>query len=342
MKTSGAAYTFLAIAARFYGAYAAEKSALLMIDVQNCFCEGNVTSTGEDGSLSVEDTASLIPVLNELREEKACLFDSVVRSQDFHPSNHISFGPTHGLDPFSHLAGKGELPLRCVSPASGLMMDASCCPTYHVDPSSIDCETQLCPATTTDAVLEAPACTICQETPEECFDTTQAMWTNHCLQDGDSDFPSMLNTLSTDVIVQKGTGTFVDAYSAFFDNTQRLKSELDNTLQNMDVTTLYVVGIATDYCVYYSALDALKLGYKVVVIEDATRGIAPETVEAALVDMAEKGAAIVNVADIMAMECPAKEVPSPASSSAITVGIGSHNSILVAVGFVLLAACVMM
>ena len=296
------------------------KAALLMIDVQNCFCEGNITSSGEPGSLSVAETASLIPVLNSMREEKSCLFDSVVRSQDFHPPGHISFGPTHGLEPFSHLFGKGELPLMCVSPASGLLTDASCCPTYHVNPDLLDCETQLCPVTASDEVLSAPACSICKETPEECFETTQAMWTNHCLMEGDSDFPSALMTMDTDVIVQKGTGAFVDAYSAFADNTKRLKSDLDSTLQGLGIETLYVVGIATDYCVYYSALDALELGYEVFVVEDATRGIAPATIAAALADMEEKGATIITVADVMATECPAEPESSLSASISSTAG----------------------
>jgi len=324
----------------------AAKAALLVIDVQNCFCEGNVTSSGEPGSLSVEDTASLIPVLNALREEKSCLFDSVVRSQDYHPTNHISFGPTHGLEPFSHLSGKGELPLLCVSPASGLMTDASCCPSYHVNPEAIDCETQLCPLTATDAVLSAPACVICKESPDECFETTQAMWTNHCLVEGDSDFPSTLLTMDTDVIVQKGTGTFVDAYSAFADNTKRLSSDLDQTLKNLEIETLYVVGIATDYCVYYSVLDALELGYNVKVIEDATRGIAAQTVTAALEDMKLKGAEIITIADVMTMECPSSSPPlivaeepeqssvgdeSVSSSSSPTAGVVDAAKILGAV-----------
>jgi len=320
MKISSLAIITIAMQAfqfRWSSATAADKTALLMVDVQNCFCEAGITSSGQPGSLSVEDTNSLIPILNSLREEKSCLFDSVVRSQDFHPTNHISFGPTHGLEPFSHLSEKGELPLVCVTPESGLMTDASCCPTYHVDSFAVDCEIQLCPATATDAVLSSPACSICKEKPDECFETTQAMWTNHCLQDGDSDFPKLLMTLSTDIIVKKGTGVFVDAYSAFSDNTKRLKSDLDNTLKNLGVQTLYVVGIATDFCVYYSVLDALELGYDVKIIKDATRGIVQESIDAALADMAEKGAEIITVADVMATECPtASSEPTSTSASA--------------------------
>merc|ERR1711933_31396 len=68
--------------------------------------------------------------------------------------------------------------------------------------------------------------------------------------------------------------------------------------------TLFVVGIATDYCVYYSVLDAIQLGYKVKVVLDGTRGIANATVDAAVDDMIEKGAEIITSDDVFAMECP--------------------------------------
>merc|ERR1712048_541622 len=73
-----------------------------------------------------------------------------------------------------------------------------------------------------------------------------------------------------------------------------------------EVKTLYVVGIATDYCVYYSVLDAIELGYKVKVVLDGTRGIANVTVDAAVNDMIEKGAEIITAADVLAMECPSE------------------------------------
>ena len=347
MKTSSTTLAFITVVLQLLqlstaAAAGTSKTALLMIDVQNCFCEGDVTSSGEPGSLAVEDTASLIPILNSLREEKSCLFDSVVRSQDYHPPDHISFGPTHGLEPFSHLFGKGELPLLCVSPESGLMTDASCCPSYHVDPEAMDCETQLCPLTATDAVMSAPACTICKESPDECFETTQAMWTSHCLMEGDSDFPSTLMTMDNDVIVQKGTGRFVDAYSVFADNTKRLRSDLDETLKSLEIETLYFVGIAAEYCVCDSALDALELGYNVKVIEDAIRGITPETTNAALTDMKLKGAQIVTVADVMAMDCPMPPVeePEPASVAASASSTGIAANILGAAAIVVLSILV--
>ena len=295
------------------------RSICCVFALQECFMDANGTSTGEPGSLSVADTNEIIPIINQIRAEKSCAFDVVVRSQDYHPENHISFGPTHGLEPFSHLAGKGELPLTCVNPQSGKTKDASCCPTYHIAP--YDCETKLCPVT--DAVLEqksavpmdSPACTICKDTPEECYETTQAMWTNHCLQEGDSSFPPKLNTEPTDIVVQKGGNLYVDAYSAFMDNTRKLKTELDDILKDKEVDTIYIMGIATDYCVYYSTVDALMLGYEVYLVLDACRGIAPDTIEVALADMESKGAKIVNSTDVFALECVADDEPEEVDSS---------------------------
>jgi hypothetical protein len=122
----------------------ADGTALIISDVQACFMEAAGTLSGADGSLSVANTAEIIPMLNSIRAERSCLLDTGIRSQGYHTvAQHISFGPTNGLAPFAHLAGKGELLLTSVNPSSGLAEDASCCPTYHVEP--YDCDTFLCP-----------------------------------------------------------------------------------------------------------------------------------------------------------------------------------------------------
>lgn len=302
------------------------KTALLVVDVQDCFMEASGTASGQAGSLAVADTAAIIPLINNMRTEKNCLFDVVVRSQDFHPVNHISFGPTHGLQPFAHLSGKGGLPLVCINPSSGFTADASCCPKYHITP--YDCDVTLCPdvaasdaASSLEEILSSPACSVCRDTPDECFETDQAMWTNHCLQEGDSNFPPSLITEETDIVVQKGGNQYVDSYSAFMDNTRKLKTQLDDILVENEVGTIYVVGIATDYCVYFSTIDAIGLGYHVKLVLDATRGIANETVNAALADMEDKGAKILNYSDVMAMECPTKEEESRGSGSAVALHV---------------------
>jgi len=289
---------------------AAEKSALLVIDVQDCFLEKDTTS-GSPGSLEVP-ASHIIPLINSMRQQKSCLFDEVIFTQDYHPGGHISFASSHGLSPFAHLDGKGSLPLTCILPDSGAAMDAACCPTTLVDNSSVDCETQLCAPnsfTYPPAMTDNPACTTCVISPELCFETTQAMWTDHCLQTGDSTFPPSLDKRTEDLVVQKGKNQFVDAYSGFMDNTQNVKTELDSKLQEKGITHLYVVGIATDVCVRWSVRDALdaKTGsYQVTIISDAMAPVMGDYSNHwdAIKSMVDEGAINTTTAEILEMSCP--------------------------------------
>lgn len=163
--------------------------------------------------------------------------------------------------------------------------------------------TPACPLTDSPAT-KSSACDVCASEPDKCFDTWQAMWTVHCLQDGDATFPPTLTTAATDIIVQKGTNKYVDAYSAFMDNTKTLKTELDDTLKANEITKLYVAGIATDVCVFFTAMDGIDLGYEVVLIEDASAGIAPSAITSAIETMEANGAVMTTSTDILAMDCP--------------------------------------
>jgi nicotinamidase/pyrazinamidase len=74
-------------------------------------------------------------------------------------------------------------------------------------------------------------------------------------------------------VVYKGTHPEIDSYSTFFDNARRQQTDLHRYLQDAGITDIYLCGLATDYCVLYSSLDALELGYSVIVIENACRGV---------------------------------------------------------------------
>eukprot|EP00403_Amphidinium_massartii_P012309 CAMPEP_0178410416 /NCGR_PEP_ID=MMETSP0689_2-20121128/20968_1 /TAXON_ID=160604 /ORGANISM="Amphidinium massartii, Strain CS-259" /LENGTH=357 /DNA_ID=CAMNT_0020031591 /DNA_START=31 /DNA_END=1104 /DNA_ORIENTATION=+ len=326
-------------------------SALVVVDVQDCFLPG--------GSLAVTDADRIIPKLVEIYQNKSCLFDVVVLTQDYHPAHHISFGSTHGLPPFSDLPvavgglGKGELSLTCVNPQSGTTADASCCPTYYLDSSRFDCSTQLCPgdgasswsySVNMSSIVEGnPACSICSATPENCFETSQRMWTDHCEQSGDSTLSSELNGAVQDfVLIQKGSNQYVDAYSAFMDNSRNLQTTLDATLQERGVTHIYLAGIATDVCVSFTAMDALLNStgdYAVTVIGDATAGIFPSTEAAALAEFeATNGITVMNTSDILAMECPS----ATAAPDSVTSG-GLRLTLSATLAFALLlvhAVCV--
>lgn len=102
----------------------------------------------------------------------------------------------------------------------------------------------------------------------------QVLWPDHCVQGSvGADFHNALNTNLADMIVRKGFNPAIDSYSAFFENDKKTPTGLHGYLQTRQVEKLDLVGLATDFCVAYSALDAAKLGYKVRVIEKATRAI---------------------------------------------------------------------
>ena len=91
----------------------------------------------------------------------------------------------------------------------------------------------------------------------------------------------------------------IDSYSAFYDNGAISETELNDKLIGLDVDTLYIVGLALDYCVFYSAKDAIGLGFKVYVVEDATRGISPEGISNAKQDMKDSGIKIIQSSEIL-------------------------------------------
>jgi nicotinamidase/pyrazinamidase len=103
---------------------------------------------------------------------------------------------------------------------------------------------------------------------------TQVLWPHHCIIGSTgANFKSGLNTNSADMIVRKGYNPGIDSYSAFFENDHVTQTGLHGYLQERGVTELTMVGLATDFCVKFSALDGAKLGYRVNIIESACRGI---------------------------------------------------------------------
>lgn len=186
---------------------AVAKTALLIIDVQNDFCEG--------GALAVPEANTIIPVINALRERVD--FDCVAVTQDWHPSGHVSFFESHSGNP--------------------------------------------------DAALFAP---LKLEDGSE-----QVMWPTHCAQGSKgAEFHPGIHLKETDLIVQKGTSLDTDSYSGFFDNRSASQTKLDGLLRERGIEAVVCVGLAYDFCVGSTAIDAAKLGYRVFVAEDATRAVA--------------------------------------------------------------------
>lgn len=131
----------------------------------------------------------------------------------------------------------------------------------------------------------------------------QMMWPDHCVQNSkDAEFHPDLHIGSIDFIQQKGQNPAVDSYSAFRDNDQAALTGLAAYLRSQGVTKLDICGLATDYCVKFSALDAVEMlpGVNVRFIEDASRGIDPAGVKAAIDDMRARGVAVISSKDALA------------------------------------------
>lgn len=102
----------------------------------------------------------------------------------------------------------------------------------------------------------------------------QVLWPTHCVQGTKgAEFHADLRTDPAQLIVRKGFRSGIDSYSAFFENDRTTATGLEGYLKNRGVTSVTLVGLATDYCVAYSALDAARLGFRATVLEGAARAI---------------------------------------------------------------------
>jgi len=102
----------------------------------------------------------------------------------------------------------------------------------------------------------------------------QVLWPTHCVQGTPgAAFHPGLNTDAADMVIRKGFRPQIDSYSAFFENDRQTATGLEGYLRARGVQSITLVGLATDYCVAYSALDAARLGFGVTVKPGACRGI---------------------------------------------------------------------
>ncbi|MGB3178995.1 MAG: bifunctional nicotinamidase/pyrazinamidase [Albidovulum sp.] len=102
----------------------------------------------------------------------------------------------------------------------------------------------------------------------------QVLWPTHCVQgSAGAAFHADLKTDPADLIVRKGFRSDIDSYSAFFENDHKTPTGLEGYLRSRGVFDLTLVGLALDFCVAYSAIDAAKLGFGVTVLEPCCRAI---------------------------------------------------------------------
>jgi len=205
-----------------------QHSALLVVDLQNDFCEG--------GALAVPGADSVVAPINAMQGR----FDRVALSQDWHPLGHVSFASSWpGKSPFD-----------------------------SVDSGGIE----------------------------------QVLWPEHCVQgSAGAAFHPGLDTDRASLILRKGFRAGLDSYSCFFENDRRSATGLDGWLRSIGVSELYVAGLATDFCVLYTVLDALRLGYSVHVVEDAVRGVDLPAGSAAraLDSMRREGASLIRSEELL-------------------------------------------
>jgi nicotinamidase/pyrazinamidase len=130
----------------------------------------------------------------------------------------------------------------------------------------------------------------------------QELWPDHCIQGTPgAELPPSFYQEKVKFFFLKGTDPLIDSYSAFFDNAHLKSTGLSEYLKEHHVEEIYISGLATDYCVKYSVLDASQLGFKSYVILDACKGIElkPGDIQQALDEMQQAGATLITSKSIL-------------------------------------------
>jgi nicotinamidase/pyrazinamidase len=203
-----------------------DASALLVIDVQNCFLPG--------GSLAVKDGDQVVPAINKIAKG----FANVVMTQDWHTAGHVSFASSHD----------GKKPFETIDLKYG----------------------------------------------------KQVLWPDHCVQGTDgASLSKDLSIPQAALIIRKGFHKDVDSYSAFTEADGKTTTGLASYLKARQLKRLFVTGLATDFCVAWTALDSRKAGFETYVVEDACRGIDTQgSLAKAWADMAKAGVKRIQSGDI--------------------------------------------
>lgn len=203
-----------------------DASALLVIDVQNCFLPG--------GSLAVKEGDQVVPVINRLAKG----FANVVMTQDWHTAGHVSFASSHA----------GKKPFETIDLPYG----------------------------------------------------KQVLWPDHCVQGTDgASLSKDLSIPQAELVIRKGYHKDVDSYSAFTEADGKTTTGLAAYLKARNLQRLFIAGLATDFCVAWTAMDARKAGFEAYVIEDACRGIDTQgSLAKAWADMATAGVKRIQSSDI--------------------------------------------
>ncbi len=129
----------------------------------------------------------------------------------------------------------------------------------------------------------------------------QVLWPDHCVQrTPGAAFHAAIDQKTIDAVFRKGLDRNIDSYSAFFDNARRRSTGLAEHLLQLDIKSVALMGLATDYCVKFSALDAVSVGLRTVLVSDGCRGIdlSPGDIDRAYEEMRLAGVEIVRAGDL--------------------------------------------
>ncbi len=122
----------------------------------------------------------------------------------------------------------------------------------------------------------------------------QILWPDHCVQGSSgADFAPGLNMNPVEAIFRKGTDPSIDSYSGFFDNGRKKSTALAEYLRGRHIREVYVVGLAAEFCVHFTILDAAEQGFKTYLIEDGTRALNEADFRKAKENMRAKGVKII-------------------------------------------------
>jgi len=132
-------------------------------------------------------------------------------------------------------------------------------------------------------------------------DQDQGLWPDHCVQGGwGADFHAELDLKPVRLIVRKGFRKGLDSYSAFFENDRKTATGLEGWIRGLGIDTVIIGGLATDYCVFFSAMDSKKLGFDTIIVNDAVRGVGlpSGSVERAEAQMRASGIVFTSTAEL--------------------------------------------
>ena len=128
------------------------------------------------------------------------------------------------------------------------------------------------------------------------FELDQTLWPDHCVQGSyGAEFSSKLNQDKIEAVFRKGMNPDIDSYSGFFDNGKKKSTGLGDYLKGRGVDKVDVCGLAADFCVYFTAVDSLEMGFQTQIIENAVKAINPENFEILKEEFHKKGGKVLTI-----------------------------------------------